>query len=150
MRSINSTGLNSPEETKTDMIGTELHYQDSNDKVQHLRDFTNSLRVLAHYSLYNEASKCSARRTCIWRDKILYKLYFINLHNISVKNYEHQSTDYRVTALKYWMNCQSSRRETWKFSLQWKGLFVLFFFFFSRWGTVVMEGIFLFFQLLVL
>ena len=110
MRSINSTGLNSPEETKTDMIGTALHYQDSNDKVQHLRDFTNSLRVLAHYSLYNEASKCSAHRTCIWRDKILYKLYFINLHNISVKNYEHQSTDYRLTAMKYWMNCQCSPR----------------------------------------
>lgn len=33
------------------MIGTALHYQDSNDKVQHLRDFTNSLRVLAQYSL---------------------------------------------------------------------------------------------------
>lgn len=39
--------LNSLEETKTDMIGIALHYQDSDDKVQHLRDFTNSLRVLA-------------------------------------------------------------------------------------------------------
>lgn len=43
--------LNNPEETKTDMIGTAPHYQDSNDEVQHLRDFTNSLRVLAQYSL---------------------------------------------------------------------------------------------------
>lgn len=43
--------LNSHEETKTDMLGTAQHYQDSNDKVQHLRDFTNSLRVLAEYSL---------------------------------------------------------------------------------------------------
>lgn len=93
--------LKQSEQTKTGMIGKALHYQDSNDKVQHLRDFTNSLRVLAQYSLYNEASKRSAHRTCIWRDKILYKLYFINLYNIAVKNYEHQSTDYRVTALKY-------------------------------------------------
>lgn len=43
--------LNSLEETKTDMIGIALHYQDSDDKVQHLRDFTNSLRVLAWYRL---------------------------------------------------------------------------------------------------
>lgn len=33
------------------MIGIALHYPDSNDKVQHLRDSTNSLRVLARYSL---------------------------------------------------------------------------------------------------
>lgn len=33
------------------MIGTAPHYQDSSDKVQHLRDFTNSLRVLAQFSL---------------------------------------------------------------------------------------------------
>lgn len=65
MASINSISLNSAEETKTDMIGTAPHYQDSNDEVQQFRDFTNSLRVLAHYSLYNEASKLSAHRTCI-------------------------------------------------------------------------------------
>lgn len=33
------------------MIGTVPHYRDSNDKVQHLRYFTNSLRVLAQYCL---------------------------------------------------------------------------------------------------
>jgi hypothetical protein len=33
------------------MIGIALHYQDRNDEVQHLRDITNSLRVLAQYSL---------------------------------------------------------------------------------------------------
>lgn len=52
MSSINNTMLKQFwRDKKNDMIGTAPHYQDSDDKVQRLRDFTHSLRVLAPYSL---------------------------------------------------------------------------------------------------
>lgn len=68
---------------KADMIGIALHYQDSSDKVQHLSGFSNSLRVLALYSL------CIMRLLNVQLPELAFEeiKYFtnslVNLYNIS-------------------------------------------------------------------
>lgn len=96
--------LNSLEETKTDMIGIALHYQDSDDKVQHLRDFTNSLRVLAQ------------RWLCIMR---LLNVQLTQLAFEEIKYFTNSISLIFTISLWRIMNTNQQITEGWHWNVEW-------------------------------
>lgn len=105
MSSINNTMLKQSwrdkrTKKKKRCDSTALHYQDSNDKVQHLRDFTNSLRVLAQYSL------CIMRLLNVHLTELAFEeiKYFTNFNSLifTISLWRIMNTNQQITEWQHW------------------------------------------------